>query len=208
MIDLSDIGNQDQNPLFFDYFSGNYYYSYNPCYPFTERECVNTAACQLDYSTFIYYDIGQQDSAAFSFDGLNVKISYTSQDGIRSSSVLLVCDPNAAVPTLDVQGEVGTNLYQMTVTSSAACTVPVPDHLKSGAGISAGSVLLIIFFVLLAVYLIAGAVYMKVRNQATGKDLVPNRGFWTAIPGLIADGVLCTLSICRKGSSNPKFDTL
>ena len=31
----------------------------------------------------MYYDIGQQDSAAFSFDGLNVKIFYTSQDGIR-----------------------------------------------------------------------------------------------------------------------------
>ena len=41
------------------------------------------------------------------------------------------------------------------------------------------------FFALLVVYLIAGMAFNKVKLQAQGKDVVPNVGFWSALPGLI-----------------------
>ena len=37
----------------------------------------------------------------------------------------------------------------------------------------------------LVTYFIAGAVIMRVRFDATGADLIPNRSFWAALPGLI-----------------------
>ena len=55
----------------------------------------------------MYYDIGQQDSAAFSFDGLNVKISYTSQDGIRyghmASNIIELTSKTKAVVSYDIK---------------------------------------------------------------------------------------------------------
>ena len=36
-----------------------------------------------------------------------------------------------------------------------------------------------------ASYFIIGAVVMKVKFQATGSDIIPNKMFWIALPGLI-----------------------
>ena len=35
------------------------------------------------------------------------------------------------------------------------------------------------------VYFIVGAVIMKVRYQATGSELIPNKTFWMALPVLV-----------------------
>ena len=35
------------------------------------------------------------------------------------------------------------------------------------------------------VYVVAGSVFLRVRRQASGKDMVPNVEFWSSIPGLI-----------------------
>ena len=49
------------------------------------------------------------------------------------------------------------------------------------------------------VYFIVGAVVMKVRYQATGSDLIPNKGFWESLPLLVKvstqllSAVVCTI---------------
>ena len=35
------------------------------------------------------------------------------------------------------------------------------------------------------VYFVAGAIIMKVRYDATGSDLIPNKSFWAALPFLV-----------------------
>ncbi len=39
------------------------------------------------------------------------------------------------------------------------------------------------FFVLLAVYFIAGVLFMKYKMNANGREMVPNVEFWASLPG-------------------------
>lgn len=201
MLDLSPLSKTDGNPLFQDLASSedDFLYSYNPCGAFTEANCFKVAACQYSPYYLLGYDVGVPDKVSFQYDGLNVIANYVSQDGSRQSFVTLVCDPKATTPRLDVTGETTTTQYYMTLTSAAVCPVPSPS--KNGEGISGGSVLLIVFFTLLVVYLAAGVTFNKIKRQASGKELVPNLSFWTEVPSLIRDG--CKFSfglVCRKRS--------
>ena len=45
------------------------------------------------------------------------------------------------------------------------------------------------------VYFIAGAVVMKVRYQATGSELIPNKTFWMALPILVKVSREITLKV-------------
>lgn len=204
-VDLSPIGRQDGTPLMQDQFApDNYAYSFNPCYPFTEGTCVNAAACQYDSNNNIYYNIGDSSKVTLSFDGLNIIGTYVADDGARSSTVTFQCDPNTDPPTDTAQGETSTTVYGFTVVSKYACPQgsgpgpgpgpgPNPSPGKGGSdGISPGSVIVIIFFALLVVYLIAGIAFNKVKRQNTGKELVPNVTFWSSLPGLIKDGAMFT----------------
>ena len=40
-------------------------------------------ACQFDAANVVYYNIGDSAQATWSFDGLNVTVQYTSDDGVR-----------------------------------------------------------------------------------------------------------------------------
>ncbi|KAL4222888.1 hypothetical protein ACF0H5_018928 [Mactra antiquata] len=197
LIDLTPIGTTDGTALFQDYPSSldGYLYSYNPCGKFTEVTCTDVAACQYDPSYYAFYDIGVPSSVTFDYDGQNVKALYTSQDGVRQTTVTLVCDPVQTSPLLTVAGETTTTQYSFTLTASAACPV------SYSTGLSAGSVLLIVFFSLAAGYLLFGGAYMKVKEGANGKDIIPNITFWSTLPGLIKDGCALVMGvICRKRS--------
>ena len=72
-------------------------------------------------------------------------------------------------------------------------------------GLSTGSIMVIIFFVLAFVYLAAGMAYRFRFKEARGLDMIPNRSFWAAIPGLVFDGVKFTFQTIRglvSGSSD------
>jgi len=49
-------------------------------------------------------------------------------------------------------------------------------------------VFVIIVLVGLFVYCVAGMTFMRVQKQASGLAMIPNQGFWAAIPGLVKDG--------------------
>ncbi|KAL4222887.1 hypothetical protein ACF0H5_018927 [Mactra antiquata] len=206
MIDLSSLATGDGSALFLDHVSStdSYWYSYNPCGAFTDGSCVNVAACQYDPYYYIFYDIGVPDKVTFDYDGLNVVAKYESSDGTRKSLVTLVCNPDMSIPTIEVLGETSITEYSFTLTSAAACTVP--SEYSVGGGLSGGSILLIIAFSLICGYLIAGVVFQKFRQKATGSDLVPNKDLWLSIPGLIKDGCKFCVDIlsrlAKRGSYN------
>lgn len=56
-------------------------------------------------------------------------------------------------------------------------------------GLSTGSVLVILLFVFSALYLIGGAVALRIFRGAVGLELVPNYDFWCDLPALVRVGI-------------------
>lgn len=109
---------------------------------------------------------------------------------------------------MTAQGETTQKEYDITVTTQCACPngcggapPPPPGPGGSSGKLSAGSVLLIIFFVLLFVYFAAGMLFKKYKMQAEGAEIVPNKDFWTSLPGLIKEGFLFSISKCKRDGS-------
>jgi len=68
----------------------------------------------------------------------------------------------------------------------------------AAGGLSGGSILLIILFPLIVVYIIGGFVFnVKYKGLPFNKDAFPHIEFWSSIPGLVKDGVLFTVSKVR-----------
>ncbi|XP_045168086.2 uncharacterized protein LOC123531309 isoform X2 [Mercenaria mercenaria] len=204
-IDLSPIGHKDGTAVFVDRPSSTdaYWYSYNPCGTFYEAACVNVAVCQYDPVKYVFQDIGVPDKVSFNYNGLYVVAQYQSQDGFRNTFVTLVCDQRKTQPALDVIGGTTGTDYYMTLTTVAACPVPSPQPSpeQEGGGLSTGSILLIIFFVLLFVYLAVGVTFNKVWRDFRGIEVIPNSEFWATLPGLVRDGCALSLAtVCRKRS--------
>ncbi|KAK6166148.1 hypothetical protein SNE40_022911 [Patella caerulea] len=164
---------------------------------------INFQGCQTDKTN--YYSIGTQDSAAFKVDatkGLYIEYVATT-DAKRTLNVYLKCDKTEE-GKLDVKGEnpPASAIYEMTLTSKYACA--------SGGGgptvtvsvsLSTGSIIVIIFFAVLVVYVIAGISFQRFARKASGKEMAPNYGFWSSMPGLVKDGVLFTVKCGKVGSS-------
>lgn len=217
-VDITSLGNTDQTPKFKDVLvdQDQTYYSYNPCGGFTEGDCSDAAACAISQDKTQSEQIGDASLAktSFKFDSGNVQVSYTSGSGVISlTEVILQCDQSACEPKFEPQGRVSQGNFLMQLTTICAC----PNECdKSGAakcrsggssGLGGGSILLIIFFSLLFVYLIVGALIMKFVKKAEGKEVIPNIGFWTAVPSHIKGGIMFTFAkITRR--QTPTYDSI
>ncbi|XP_060578370.1 cation-dependent mannose-6-phosphate receptor-like isoform X2 [Ruditapes philippinarum] len=209
-VDLTRLGNSDNTPKFKDvlYSDEGYYYSYNPCGGFDEGACSNAAVCVSNQDKSEQQQIGDASRAAFKWDddSNNVIAAYTSGKGVlRLSTVNLICDPNACTPTFQPEGEQGAGQFEMTLTTVCACpgkcgpNGPTSCSGSGSSGLSGGSILLIAFFTLVVIYFVAGILYMKFKNQATGTDLIPNKSLWTSIPRNVVNGNKFVISkITRK----------
>uniref|UniRef100_A0A1A8BRR6 Cation-dependent mannose-6-phosphate receptor n=1 Tax=Nothobranchius kadleci TaxID=1051664 RepID=A0A1A8BRR6_NOTKA len=109
----------------------------------------------------------------------------------RRAMIMISCNKNADVGELKVfpeDRERGNNCYYFfELDSSAACPV-------ESSQLSAGSILLIIAFCLVAVYLIGGFLYQRLIVGAKGMEQFPNYAFWVEVGNLTADG--CDF-VCR-----------
>jgi len=203
-IDLKDLESKD-GPSYKDQpdQTNTYKYSYNPCKGFTEDagasfedHCHDVAACQIiDLgSTFQYYDTGTQDSVEFytaqgsdvgiSVEGEVVVAKYTARDNARQTEVVLVCNTDDDQTAFAVVGELPdvAPTYRFVLVSPNCCYV--------NESISAGSIMIIVFFSVIFLYLVGMVIFLKFVKKSSGKDLIPHRQFWTSIPGLAKDGVL------------------
>ncbi|KAH9500959.1 Cation-dependent mannose-6-phosphate receptor [Bulinus truncatus] len=194
-IDLSPIVS-GPGPLFKDQYDSQYnsQYSYNPCIAFTESSCSNVAVCQSHFGS--YFSCGTQESAIFKYDSSSklVTIQYASTDqGVtRTSLVTLKCTKDSASNMLIATGESPTQVYNFELQSKYACEQPG----GLSVAISVGSILLIIFFSVLCVYLIAGILFQKLGRKAVGSEIVPNHSFWFSLPSLLKDGTFFVLTHC------------
>ncbi|KAK7498647.1 hypothetical protein BaRGS_00010024, partial [Batillaria attramentaria] len=189
IIDLSSLGNTDGTPRF-KHVKGTmdtWWYSYNPCFPFSEGTCSNAAVCQSDESSTMFFQCGDTARASVTTDSGKPAIKYTNQgsDLERTSTVVIECDQSASSPSFEALGDTSMGDYHFVLTSVCAC----PNGCGSGgvtveAEISTGTILVIIFLVAVVVYIAGGMVFNRVRYQKTGAEMVPNVGFWRALPGL------------------------
>ncbi|XP_044275257.1 cation-dependent mannose-6-phosphate receptor [Varanus komodoensis] len=86
--------------------------------------------------------------------------------------------------------------YIFELESSLACT---PEDLEVGSSLSVGSILLIIFVSLLAVYITGGFLYQRLVVGAKGIEQFPHFAFWQDLGNLVADG--CDF-VCRSKQQN------
>ncbi|KAJ8354988.1 hypothetical protein SKAU_G00225550 [Synaphobranchus kaupii] len=101
---------------------------------------------------------------------------------------------------MEEKGKDNNCFYLFELDSSAVCpAIPaIPSHL------SVGSVLLIVGFSFLAVYLIGGFLYQRLVVGAKGVEQFPNYTFWQEIGNLTADG--CDF-VCRSRGSREEPPT-
>ncbi|KAH3719281.1 hypothetical protein DPMN_062112 [Dreissena polymorpha] len=221
-VDLSSLSGPSGQPMFKDVLvpEEGYYYSYSPCGSFTEVECQDAAACVLDENKAQSQQIGDAGRTSFNYDGDHVVVAYTSGEGVlKLTMVNLICDPTACDPIFVPNGEQGAGQFEMTLTTICACpgkcTASGPTsgchsghHSNGGSvgSISVGTILVIIFFATIVLYLTAGLAYMRFRKQSTGSDMIPNKEFWVVLPSHVLNGGKFVVSKILRKEAN--YDTI
>ncbi|XP_063712397.1 cation-dependent mannose-6-phosphate receptor-like [Symsagittifera roscoffensis] len=108
----------------------------------------------------------------------------------RGINITYTCDQSTPELPFTVgqnELEVDTYYYPFAVTGSGAC---LQDIGGGGGGLTGAGIFLIIYFVSIAIYLIAGICYKALYKGARGMEMIPNTEFWMMVPGLIRDGCL------------------
>jgi len=123
----------------------------------------------------------------------------------------VVCDKSqTGVPAYEFISRNDNCLWSFTARHSAACIDyinPGPGVFVGGKWLSLGSVLLIIFFVSGAVYLIIG-VGVNSRRGKAGADMIPNRDTWASLWTLSMEGWAFTFSKVTGRGSTHLYDTV
>ncbi|XP_048755148.1 uncharacterized protein LOC125666064 isoform X1 [Ostrea edulis] len=195
VIDLSPVAKSD-GAAFNDVLdsSGLDTFSWNPCTSFSEGACTNAAVCQTHAD--LQYNCGTQESAVFGYDDTEQVYTLTYQadtvtksNDLRITTLFLFCQqgPDVFEPT----GETGQATYNLSFKSKYSCP-------RSDAGLSAGTILIIIFVAMIPVYLIGGVLFQVFVRKNSGMKVIPNYNFWVGLPGLIKDGMLFIIRGGRK----------
>ena len=84
---------------------------------------------------------------------------------------------------------------------------PARPQRSSSGGISAGGVLLIVFFCLCFAYFGTG---MALNFKRTGSPTVPHAAFWSQLPTLVAEGVVFSCCQCfgLRGGRQDSYSSL
>ncbi|XP_013790814.1 uncharacterized protein LOC106474667 [Limulus polyphemus] len=144
-----------------------YRYFYNPCFDFKEgpadsplEDCsTEVAACQVSPDHKLYYNLGNQASAQFHWNntGNVLQLVYQAPHTRKQTNVTLVCSSESSSPKLDVLGEInsGSEHYVFNLITKCACPDGCPlTSPHTDRGLSTGSVLILIFFIFLTIYVI------------------------------------------------------
>lgn len=215
IVDITSLGKTDNTPRFKDisYQTEQDYYSYNPCFPFTEGQCTDAAVCVLNSDKSQSIQIGDASSEGFKYDPdtNNVIVAYTSGDptNLRLSEVILVCDQKAYEPQLMTNGQQPSGEFLLTLTTICACpdgcSSTGPNTTKTSvnnSAISAGSIFLIVISASLTMYLVFGIVIRKAVQKKEGIEVIPNIIFWKIIAVNVKDGFKCVIGkICNRKRS-------
>eukprot|EP01126_Amoeba_proteus_P019780 TRINITY_DN2026_c0_g1_i15.p1 TRINITY_DN2026_c0_g1~~TRINITY_DN2026_c0_g1_i15.p1 ORF type:complete len:217 (+),score=19.89 TRINITY_DN2026_c0_g1_i15:126-776(+) len=153
-------------------------------------DCKDSGFCQF-YSSSSEWCVGRFTGVTGDLqNGTDVAIiHYDGGEENRSGTVEVVCDLFVSVPS-DFEVLSSQNLsYKIRFRSPAACA--------QYSGLSGGSVLLIIFFSIFAVYFFGGVLWNYVINHKQSYETIPNLEFWVQLPGFVKDGIVFSLRCCR-----------
>lgn len=129
-------------------------------------------------------------------------------------NVIFTCDSQKHLPI--GPESVVTNLDYSNIDDRDACerniTVPYDGACRTAppsGGLSTGTVLLILFFVALLIYLVGGILINR-HNGAEGVEMIPHLQFWKELPSLIVEGgvFFVQLVTCQGGSSSRTYDNI
>ncbi|OQV18677.1 hypothetical protein BV898_07307 [Hypsibius exemplaris] len=110
----------------------------------------------------------------------------------------MVCLATVAVGTVLSTGEAGCDKGMRRGGLSPVASAVLADPCSElEHGLSVGSMLLIIFFSVLAAYFVIGVAVRKFIGGAVGYEAIPNYAFWSDLPLLMKDGALFAFSGCR-----------
>ncbi|KAJ8392875.1 hypothetical protein AAFF_G00070790 [Aldrovandia affinis] len=119
----------------------------------------------------------------------------------RNAMIMISCERGVVASDMSAiveeRGKTNNCFYLFELGSSAVCR-PIPSRL------SVGSILLIVGFSFLAVYLIGGFLYQRLVVGAKGVEQFPHYSFWQEIGNLTADG--CDF-VCRSRGSREEPPT-
>lgn len=182
-------------PYAADFQLKNEKFYWDPCKDFT-LGTITAGAIQVQVPV-LYYDIGVHANAGSQVDSQGQPMfTLMAQDGMRSSYITCIC---AGETSFQFEKEDPLTNYHFTLKSGWCC----PGHKDDGGGdgaLSVGSIMLIIFFVLLIAYFALGTVFQVTVRKASGHEKIPNYMLWSQLPGLIKDGFKFTVSCGKKSS--------
>ncbi|XP_077998023.1 cation-dependent mannose-6-phosphate receptor-like [Glandiceps talaboti] len=116
----------------------------------------------------------------------------------RKAVIMIVCDPVNLSGTIKIIAENADKTsecyYLFEFGSSVACSTS-----SGSSGLSVGSIICIIFFVVVLIYLIGGVLYQRCAVGAKGMEQIPNIVFWRELGNLIADGTDLVFRSTPKG---------
>mmetsp|Transcript_23229 Transcript_23229/g.25799 ORF Transcript_23229/g.25799 Transcript_23229/m.25799 type:complete len:259 (-) Transcript_23229:19-795(-) len=127
-------------------------------------------------------------------DGIELLLS--NGDGSSKTDLILICDPGyEGFSNVEIDNQSSYHV-KITVRTKEACSIP-----SSGVGgLSVGSILLIVFFVGVILYIIGGVAWNKLKEKKPWSDnieLLPNFNFWKQVPGLTLDGIMFIINKIR-----------
>lgn len=169
----------------------------------------NAAVIQIEKNNPNNWHLLGKYSAAVIMQGTNwVYLEYTQGDNYQShcngenkrAIILIICDPEAtdngkALQILNEERDINSSCYFLfELGHPEVCDV----RSLSGTALSVGSIILIVFGSVAAVYLVVGALYRRLILRAKGIEQIPNYEFWKDFGNLQADG--CNF-LCRSGES-------
>lgn len=139
--------------------------------------------------------IGGSDWVMLIFDGGDIYGVHCNKEK-RKAVIMISCLPGTLAGgftvVLEEREKVSDCFYLFELDSYTVCP-PVSHKL------SPGSVILIVCFVLLTLYILGGFTYQRLVLRAKGFDQIPHLSFWRNLGNLTADG--CDL-ICRSKPQN------
>ncbi|BFY98706.1 hypothetical protein BsWGS_01746 [Bradybaena similaris] len=167
--------------------TGDVYY-WKPC---TDFPLYNVFAGGVQYivSTSFAFSIGTHVSAFSDVKDGYARFNMNNGDSGRATYVQCVCGSGN---TLVFQSEDPSYSYNFAFYSDVCC-------FSKSAGISAGTIIVIIIFSLLLAYFLFGTLFQTVVRKAQGIEKIPNASFWSSFPGLVKDGVIFTFTCGRRG---------
>ncbi|CAL1530934.1 unnamed protein product [Lymnaea stagnalis] len=189
-----------------------YTYYVHPCNkPVQESSCRNLSplatACQvLPLPSDGPFGLGQINGNGVFGDPaensvtFNNSYSYNSDTKPRAINLKVICSSEDSSFTFE--SETSLTYSFMLKTRFGCAPAPAPS---SGGGLSVGSVLVILFFVILLIYLIGGLLFLKFVRKAEGSEVIPNIEFWKDFPSLVKDGIMFTFRGCKADTTYEKI---